>query len=163
MEWESFEALHRGHEEDKYTGCPRRKDQYSGRSYNRSFYKKKNRVCTCVLFRTVSEIELFHCTVPKLLIRKRYYVSFLIPVFIFQSRYNLPSIIPFRKFHHQHQCTFQSVWGYGVLLVCTEYSVLYSEIDGTPCITAWFTTKLIGWWHGPLFHLFLLSQSFDLD
>jgi hypothetical protein len=29
--------------------------------------------CTCVLFRTVSEIELFHCTVPKLLIRNRYY------------------------------------------------------------------------------------------
>jgi hypothetical protein len=34
---------------------------------------------TRVLFRTVSEIELFHCTVPKLLIRKRYYVLFLIP------------------------------------------------------------------------------------
>jgi hypothetical protein len=34
--------------------------------------------------RTVSEIELFHCTVPKLLIRKRYYVLFLIPVFIVQ-------------------------------------------------------------------------------
>jgi hypothetical protein len=27
---------------------------------------------TCVPFRTVSEIELFHCAVPKLLIRKRY-------------------------------------------------------------------------------------------
>jgi hypothetical protein len=38
----------------------------------------------CVLLRTVSEIELFHCTVPKLLIRKRCYVMFLIPVFIFQ-------------------------------------------------------------------------------
>jgi hypothetical protein len=38
----------------------------------------------CVLFRTVSEIELFHYTVPKLLIRKRYYVLFLIPVFIVQ-------------------------------------------------------------------------------
>jgi hypothetical protein len=25
-------------------------------------------ICTCVLFRTVSEIELFHCTVTKLLI-----------------------------------------------------------------------------------------------
>jgi hypothetical protein len=33
----------------------------------------KNCICTCVLFWTVSEIELFHCTVPKLLIRKRYY------------------------------------------------------------------------------------------
>jgi hypothetical protein len=37
-----------------------------------------------VLFRTVSEIETFHCTVPKMLIRKRYYVLFLIPVFIAQ-------------------------------------------------------------------------------
>jgi hypothetical protein len=33
---------------------------------------------------TVSEIELFHCTVPKLLIGKIYYVLFLIPVFIVQ-------------------------------------------------------------------------------
>jgi hypothetical protein len=39
-------------------------------------------ICTCVVFRTVSEIQLFHCTVPELLIRKRYYVLFLIPVFI---------------------------------------------------------------------------------
>jgi hypothetical protein len=46
--------------------------------------KQKECICTCVLFRTVSEIELFHCTVPKLLIRKRYYVMFLIPVFIVQ-------------------------------------------------------------------------------
>jgi hypothetical protein len=41
-------------------------------------------ICTCVLFRTVSEIELFHCTVIKLLIRKRHYILFLIPVFIVQ-------------------------------------------------------------------------------
>jgi hypothetical protein len=41
--------------------------------------------CTCILFRTVSEIELFHCIVPKLLIRKRYYVVFLISVFILLS------------------------------------------------------------------------------
>jgi hypothetical protein len=33
---------------------------------------------TCALFRTVSEIELFERTVAKLLIRKRYYVLFLI-------------------------------------------------------------------------------------
>jgi hypothetical protein len=32
----------------------------------------------------VSEMEIFHCTVPKLLIRKGYYVLFLIPVFIVQ-------------------------------------------------------------------------------
>jgi hypothetical protein len=31
-----------------------------------------------VLFRTVSKIELFHCAVPKLLIRNRYYILFLI-------------------------------------------------------------------------------------
>jgi hypothetical protein len=42
----------------------------------------KKCTCTCVLFRTVSETELFHCGVPKLLITKRYYVPFLIPVFI---------------------------------------------------------------------------------
>jgi hypothetical protein len=41
-------------------------------------------VYTCVLFRTVPEIQLFHCTIPKLLIRNRYYVQFLIPVFIVQ-------------------------------------------------------------------------------
>jgi hypothetical protein len=31
----------------------------------------------CPIPKTVSEIELFHCTVPKLLIRKRCYVLFL--------------------------------------------------------------------------------------
>jgi hypothetical protein len=48
--------------------------------------KQKKCICTCVLFRKVSEIELFHCTVPKLLIRKRYYVLFLIAAFIVQVR-----------------------------------------------------------------------------
>jgi hypothetical protein len=42
----------------------------------------KSSICTCDLFRAVSEAELFHCTVPKLLIRERYYLLFLIPVFI---------------------------------------------------------------------------------
>jgi hypothetical protein len=32
--------------------------------------KQKIYICTCVLFRTISEIELVHCTVPKLLIRR---------------------------------------------------------------------------------------------
>jgi hypothetical protein len=32
--------------------------------------KQKNCICTCVLFRTDPEIELFHCTVPKLLRRQ---------------------------------------------------------------------------------------------
>jgi hypothetical protein len=40
--------------------------------------KKKKFIWTCVLFRTVSEIELFECTVTKLLIRKKYDVLFLI-------------------------------------------------------------------------------------
>jgi hypothetical protein len=44
-----------------YTECPRRKGQYSWRSQYRSFQAKKC-ICTCVLFRPVSEIELFHCT-----------------------------------------------------------------------------------------------------
>jgi hypothetical protein len=41
-------------------------------------------IYTCVPFRTVSERKIFHCTVRKLLIRKRYYVLLLIPVFIVQ-------------------------------------------------------------------------------
>jgi hypothetical protein len=44
----------------------------------------KEFICECVLFRTVYEIKIFHCTVPKLLIRMRYYVLFLTPVFIVQ-------------------------------------------------------------------------------
>jgi hypothetical protein len=66
-----------------------------------SIHSKKKFVYTYVLFRTVSQIELFHCTVPKLLIRKRYYGLFLIPVFIVQVitlvqfiQYNTFSKIP---------------------------------------------------------------------
>jgi hypothetical protein len=44
------------------------------------------------------------------------------------SWYSLPSLIHFRKFGRQPQCTLQLVWGHGVLLVCTVYSVLHSEI-----------------------------------
>jgi hypothetical protein len=47
-------------------------------------HSKETSVYVRVLFRTVSEIELFHCTLPKLLITKRYYVLFLITVFIVQ-------------------------------------------------------------------------------
>jgi hypothetical protein len=46
--------------------------------------KQKKYICKCVSFRTVSEIEVFHCTVPKLLTRKRYYILFVIQVFIVQ-------------------------------------------------------------------------------
>jgi hypothetical protein len=42
---------------------------------------RKNVICTNVLFRTVYEMELLQCTVSKL-IRKRYYILFLILIFI---------------------------------------------------------------------------------
>jgi hypothetical protein len=66
------------------------KGQYSGRSQYWSF-ETKNCVYTCVVFRTVSEIEVFHYTVPKLMIRKRYDELFLIPVFIVQ----VTQLVPF--------------------------------------------------------------------
>jgi hypothetical protein len=49
-------------------------------------HSKQKCIYTCVLFRTVFEIDLFHCTVPKLLIRKICYILFLIPVFIIQVK-----------------------------------------------------------------------------
>jgi hypothetical protein len=58
-----------------YTECPKRKRQYSWGS-------TKKMMCKYVSFRTVSERELFHCTVPKLLITKRDYVLLLILVII---------------------------------------------------------------------------------
>jgi hypothetical protein len=58
-------------------------------------------ISTCVLFRTVSEMDLLHCTVTKLLITNIYYVLFLIPVSIVQettlvqfAQYNTFSKIP---------------------------------------------------------------------
>jgi hypothetical protein len=53
-------------------------------SHSIGSFKLKRCICICVLFRTVSEVELFHCTVPKLLIRKIYYVLFLTQVFIIE-------------------------------------------------------------------------------
>jgi hypothetical protein len=47
-------------------------------------HSKQKSVYVHVLFQTVSEVELFHCTIPKLLIRKRYFILFLILVFIVQ-------------------------------------------------------------------------------
>jgi len=62
--------------------------------------KQKNCTCNCAPFQTVSEIELFHCTVTKLLLN-RYCVLFLISVFIVQvtkvvqfTQYNTLSKIP---------------------------------------------------------------------
>jgi hypothetical protein len=43
-----------------------------------SVIRRKKFIWTCVLFRAVSLIKLFECTVVKLLTRKRYYVLFLI-------------------------------------------------------------------------------------
>jgi hypothetical protein len=60
-----------------YIGCPRRRGHSIG-------HCKQKSVCVRVPFRMVSEIELSHCIVTKILIRKRYYILFLIPVFIAQ-------------------------------------------------------------------------------
>jgi hypothetical protein len=49
-------------------------------------------------------------------------------LFKWQSWYSLFIIIHLRKFFIQHHCTLQLVWWHGVSLVCTVYSVLYSEI-----------------------------------
>jgi hypothetical protein len=84
-------------------------------------HSKQKSIYTYVLFWTVSEIELFHCTVARLLI-KRYYVLYLIPVFIvfkWQNWYSLPRTIHFRKFRRQYQSTLPLVWGHGVLLICS--------------------------------------------
>jgi hypothetical protein len=66
--------------------------------------------CVHTRVQMVSEIEPFHCTVPKLLIRKRYYIQFPILVVIVQvTKVNsLLSVIHFRKFC-QHQRILQLV------------------------------------------------------
>jgi hypothetical protein len=47
----------------KYTACPRRKGQLFWQFTVSVILTKKKFVCTCVLFRTISEIQLFHCRV----------------------------------------------------------------------------------------------------
>jgi hypothetical protein len=90
---------------------------------------RKKCICTCVLFRTVSEIELFHCTVRKIDIL-RSVSNTGIHCSSYKIWYSLLSTIHFQKFHRQHQRILQLVWGHGVLLVCTVYSTaLYSEIS----------------------------------
>jgi hypothetical protein len=64
-----------------YTGCPGGKVNILG-SHSIGHSKQKLYMCMCPI--PVSEIELFHRRVPKLLERKIYYVLFLIPVFIVQ-------------------------------------------------------------------------------
>jgi hypothetical protein len=57
---------------------------------------KKKFIWTCVFFRTVSEIELFECTLAKWLIRKRYYSYVLFLIFIVQMK-NVLVYIKFSK------------------------------------------------------------------
>ena len=73
-------------------------------------HSKQKFICTFVLFRTVSEIELFHCTVAKLLI-KRYCLLFPISVFIVQvtKLVQFTQYCTFSKIPRQHQCTIQLV------------------------------------------------------
>jgi hypothetical protein len=73
----------------------------------------------------IHKIQLFHCTIQKLLIRNKILCTVSntgIYFFKWQSWYSLSSIIHFRKFQRQHECTLQLMWGHGVLLVCTVYS-----------------------------------------
>jgi hypothetical protein len=82
--------------------------------------------CTCVLFRTVFEIELLHRTDPKLLIRKRYYVLFLIPIFIVQvTKVGTVYLIPPSTSMHfaTHVRTNRDARLYSV-----EYSVQYNNL-----------------------------------
>jgi hypothetical protein len=68
-------------------------------------------VCTCVLFRTVSEIQLFLCTVPKLLIIEKYYVLFLIPVFIVQ----MANLVQFAYYN-----TFSKISTFSINSLCNS-------------------------------------------
>jgi hypothetical protein len=85
----------------------------------------KKYVCTCVLFRTVSEGEVFQCTVPKLLTRKKHYVLFLIQVFIVQvtkvvhfTQYNTFSKIP--PSTSMHFAARVRIWRVCSSVQCTE-------------------------------------------
>jgi hypothetical protein len=91
-------------------------------------HSKRENVNVRVLFRKVSQIELFHCTVSKLMNRKRYSVLFLIPVFIVQMTklvqftwHNTFLKIPLST--SMHFATRVRTWR-----VAWVYSVLYSEI-----------------------------------
>jgi uncharacterized membrane protein len=93
----------------------------------------------CVLFQMVSEIKLFHCTVPKLLITKIYYVLFLIPVFIVQvtklvqfTWYNTFSKIPLSTSMH-----FGIGYTYTICLLRKTDTMTSQNIDlsGIPCTT----------------------------
>jgi len=112
-------------------------------------------IWTCVLFWTVSEIEIFEFTTAKLLIRKRYYVYvlFLITVFIVQVTGLVQFIVNVLKFHRQHQCTLQLVWRHAY---CSSESVLtfvYAG-DNIQYVNEQFVSCI---------HLFFFSVHFTLS
>jgi hypothetical protein len=114
-----------------YAGCSSRKGQYSWKSEYMSFWRKKC-IYSLVIFRRVSEIEVYNSQFQNCWqerdTRITYCFKYQYLLFKWQSWYSLLGIIHFRKLHRRHQCTLQLVWGHGVLLVCTVYSVLCSKI-----------------------------------
>jgi hypothetical protein len=111
---------------------------------------KQKRICTHVLFRTVSEIETFCCTVPKLLIRKRDCVLLLTQIFIDQvtklvqfTQYNWFSKIP-------PSVSMQFLIHVRTKHVARLCSVVYSE-------TA-LSRKPFGIWHMYIY-IFLLRMT----
>jgi hypothetical protein len=69
---------------------------------------RKKCVFTCVLFRTVSKIELFHCTVPKLLIRERFYILLLFFCFPLAVQPSWTQTSDFQFYDHFTDC--RSPW-----------------------------------------------------
>jgi hypothetical protein len=59
--------------------------------------QKKNCICTSVLFRKVSEMELFQCTVPKLLLRKICYVLFTYTSYVSFKKVNPKKNVVLRR------------------------------------------------------------------
>ena len=63
-------------------------------------HSKRNSIRTCVLFGTVSKMELFHCTDTKLLLNSNY-VLFLITVFIVQ----VATLVEFNQYNTSSKIT----------------------------------------------------------
>jgi uncharacterized integral membrane protein len=118
LQWYNFKELFW-----QYTECPRRKvNVLGGHSIGHSTQKLYKYTCPSL----VSEIELFHCTVPILLIRMRYYILFLIPVFIVQvtksvqfTKYNTFSKMPLSL--SLHFATHVKTWRVACLSASRHY------------------------------------------
>jgi hypothetical protein len=115
---------------------------------------KKKWICTCVLFRTVSEIEIFHCTVSKLLIRKILRMVSNTGVYCQVTKlvqftwYNTFSKIP--PSTSMHFVARVRTWR-----VARLYSVLYSEIA--------LSRKQFGIGHMYMYtYTFLLRMAYDM-